>query len=81
MSKKHDEPIRVTLNSQPKGELKPLGGSKADEWNNRLNNLMVNALPIVASKDKEQTTEAALAVSYGTMDIAPADPIEGGPLN
>jgi hypothetical protein len=77
MSKKRDEPIRLTLNSEPKGELKPLGGSTADEWNNRLNSLMVNALPIVASKDKEQTTEAALAVSYGTMDIAPTDPIEG----
>jgi hypothetical protein len=77
MSKKRDEPIRLTLNSELKGELKPLGGSKADEWNNRLNSLMVSALPIVASKDKEQTTEAALAVSYCTMDIAPADPIEG----
>ena len=72
-----DEPIRLTLNGELKGELKPLGGSEADEWNNRLNSLLVSALPIVALKDREQTTEAALAVSYGTMDIAPADPIEG----
>jgi hypothetical protein len=77
MSKKRDEPIRLTLNGELKGELKPLGGSKADEWNNRLNSLVVSALPIVALKDREQTAEAALAVSYGTMDIAPADPIEG----
>ena len=77
MSKKRDEPIRLTFNGELKGELKPLGGSEADEWNNRLNSLLVSALPIVALKDREQTTEAALAVSYGTMDIAPADPIEG----
>jgi len=79
MSKKPDEdPIRLTLNGgELKGELKPLGGSKADEWNNRLNNLVVGALPIAALRNKEQTTEAALAVSYGTMDIAPADPVEG----
>jgi hypothetical protein len=77
MSKKRDEPIRLTLNGELKGELKPLGGSKSDEWNNRLNSLVVSALPIVALKDREQTTEAAQAVSYGTMDISPADPIEG----
>ena len=78
MSKKPDEDtIRLTLNGELKGELKPLGGSKADEWNNRLNSLVVGALPIVALKDREQTTAAALAVSYGTMDIAPADPVEG----
>jgi hypothetical protein len=77
MSKKRDESIRLTLNGEPKGELKRLGGGKSDEWNNRLNSLVVSALPTVALKDREQIIEAALAVSYGTMDIAPADPIEG----
>ena len=71
-------PIQLKLDpTRPEGNLKSLGGGKADEWNNRLNSLLISALPIVALKDREQTTEAALAVSYGTMDIAPADPIEG----
>jgi hypothetical protein len=48
-----------------------------DEWNNRLNNLVVSALPIAASNDKEQITHAATAASYGTMDMKPDDPIEG----
>src|SRR5436305_8091337 len=29
------------------------------------------------SKDKDAIAEACLAVSYGVMDLAPADPIEG----
>jgi hypothetical protein len=70
--------IKLKLDSnRPEGNLKPLGGSKADEWNNRLNDLTVNALPIAHSKNTETITEAAFAVSYGTMDISPADPIEG----
>ena len=78
MSKKPDKDhIRLELKGDPKEGLKLLGGGRMDEWNNRLNNLVVGALPIAALRDKEQTTEAALAVSYGTMDIAPADPIEG----
>ena len=63
--------------NKPEGNLKSLGGGKADEWNNRLSNLTVNALPIAYSKDKDAITEACLAVSYGVMDLAPADPIEG----
>ncbi len=76
MTKKKPIHLKLDLN-RPEGHLKSFGGSKADEWNNRLNNLLVSALPIVALNDTEQTTEAASAVSYGTMDIAPADPIEG----
>jgi hypothetical protein len=59
------------------GHLKPLGGGKADEWNRRLNDLTVNALPIAHSKNKEAITTAAVAVCRGTMDIAPTDPVEG----
>src|SRR5215203_4786285 len=57
--------------------LKPLGGWNADEWNRRLNNLTINTLPIAHSKNKEAITTAAVAVCRGTMDIAPADPLEG----
>jgi hypothetical protein len=78
VSKKPDKDhIRLELKGDPKEGLKLLGGGRMDEWNNRLNNLVVGALPIAALGDKKQTTEAALAVSYGTMDISPADPIEG----
>jgi hypothetical protein len=59
------------------GHLKPLGGGKADEWNRRLNDLTVNALPIAHSKNKEAITTAAVAVCRDTMDIAPTDPVEG----
>ena len=62
---------------KPEGEFKSLGGSKADEWNKRLNSLTVNALPIAHSSNKESITAACLAVAYGAIDLAPADPIEG----
>ena len=59
------------------GHLKPLGGGNADEWNRRLNDLTINALPVAHSKNSKKITSAAVAVCRGTMDIAPADPIEG----
>ena len=69
------EAILLTFDpNSSKGEFKQLGGSQADEWNGRLNNLTINALP---RSNGDQITEAALAVSYGVADISPADPIEG----
>ena len=56
---------------------KLLGGGKMDEWNKRLSDITVNTLPIAHSKNKDAITEACLAVSYGVMDMAPADPVEG----
>ncbi|MEH2488772.1 hypothetical protein [Bradyrhizobium sp. AZCC 2230] len=44
---------------------------------NARTNLTVNALPIAYSKNTLSVTEACLAVSYGVMDMAPADPVEG----
>jgi len=76
MTKPKDIKLRFDPN-RPEGNLKPLGGSKSDEWNKRLSDLTVNALPIAHSKNTETITAAALAVSYGVMDIAPADPLEG----
>jgi hypothetical protein len=70
--------IKMSLDpNKPEGNRKVLGGGKADEWNDRLSNLTVNALPIAYSKSKQSVTEACLAVSYGVMDMAPADPVEG----
>src|SRR6476620_11584883 len=60
-----------------KGDFKLLGGGQADEWNRRINDLTINALPTAPSNNRERATEVALAVSYGAMEIAPADPIEG----
>jgi hypothetical protein len=76
MTKKTSIQLRFDPN-KPEGKLKSLGGGKADEWNNRLSNLTIGALPIAYSKDKDAITEASLAVSYGVMDLAPKDPIEG----
>lgn len=70
--------IKMSLDAnKPEGNRKVLGGGKADEWNDRLSNLTVNALPIAHSKSTQSLTEACLAVSYGVMDMAPADPVEG----
>jgi len=60
-----------------KGDFKLLGGGEADEWNRRINDFTINALPIAPSNNRKRATEVALAVSYGAMEIAPADPIEG----
>jgi hypothetical protein len=70
--------IKLMLNPGTKnGHLKTLGGANADEWNRRLNDLTINALPLAHSKNKEAIIAAAVAVCRGTMDIAPADPVEG----
>jgi hypothetical protein len=70
--------IKLRLDpNKPEGERKSLGGGKADEWNDRLSNLTFSALPMAHSKDNDSITEACLAVSYGVMDMAPVDPVEG----
>jgi hypothetical protein len=42
-----------------------------------ISNLTLGALPTAHSKNNDTFTEACLAVSYGVMDMAPADPVEG----
>ena len=37
--------VNVTLDPNPKGAFKKLGGSQADDWNQRLGNLVASALP------------------------------------
>src|SRR5271168_3239742 len=70
--------IKLSLDpNKPEGNRKALGGGKADEWNDRLSNLTVSALTMAHSKNNDTINKACLAVSYGVMDIAPADPIEG----
>ena len=71
---KKPKAINVDL-GEAKGELKPLGGSSRDKWNNRLTNLVASALP-VSHKDIAAREEAASAVLSGIVDINPTDPIE-----
>ena len=66
----------IALDPNPKGELKLLGGGRADEWNLRLMNLVGGSLPINHS-NRETSNEAVKAVCQATADIAPADPVEG----
>jgi hypothetical protein len=77
MSKKPKrEPIGpVAPDPKPKGEFKILGGSRGDEWNLRLANLLGGALPGQSSRDAN--IKAETAIWQGMIDIAPEDPIEG----
>jgi hypothetical protein len=74
--KKDSQTMTVSLDPEPKGEFKILGGSRSDDWNLRLSNLLVGALPIQQSSN-EAVIFASGAICQATMDIAPADPIEG----
>src|SRR5215204_1870396 len=65
----------VELDPSPKAKLSSIGGSDRDEWNGRLANLVVNAVP--NSSDKKQKDELATAVISGLVDMKPEDPIEG----
>jgi hypothetical protein len=70
------QPRSISLDAKPRCEHKDLGGSRADEWNMRLVNLVSGALPIDQS-NVAASTDALRAILQGTADIKPADPIEG----
>ncbi|MDO9562517.1 MAG: hypothetical protein Q7J60_12925 [Bradyrhizobium sp.] len=76
MTKPKEEVRTLEIDPNPKGEMKMLGGSRSDEWNIRLLNLVGSSLPIDQS-NRETSNEAIKAVCQATADIAPADPIEG----
>lgn len=76
MTKPKEKGRTLAIDPNPKGELKRLGGSRSDEWNMRLVNLVGSSLPINHS-DAKASNEALKAVCQATVDIAPADPIEG----
>ena len=78
MKKPKDDPkLRtIALNPNPKGELKMVGGSLADDWNMRLLNNVGGTVPINHS-DTEASNKAITAVCQAMADMAPADPIEG----
>jgi hypothetical protein len=77
MTKKANEEPKTTvaLDPKPKGEFKVLGGSEADDWNQRLANLVVAASP--GQSNRDAAIKANKAVLGAMVDMAPADPIEG----
>jgi hypothetical protein len=74
---KGDVTVRsITINPNPKGEFKLIGGSLADDWNMRLLNGVGGALPVKQS-DVDASTEAITAIGQTMIDMKPDDPIEG----
>ena len=77
MNKKPAEETRtLSLDANPKGEHKDLGGSRADEWNMRLVNLVGGSAADKSCRPRCQH-RSPKAVLQGTSDIKPADPVEG----
>jgi len=74
--KKDSQTMAISLDPNPKGKFKRLGGSLADDWNMRLLNLVARALPIDQS-NSEENKKASAAVWEAMIDISPTDPIEG----
>jgi hypothetical protein len=68
--------VRIEIHAAPKGEWKALGGSDRDQWNERLSDLVIGALP-VKQTHAEAVSHACSAVAAGIVDMKPADPIEG----
>jgi hypothetical protein len=78
VAKKSSEPTKVEAHDPATlpGELKAIGGSKSDNWNNILANQTLCALWLAHSKDetRDRQYSAALAAMVG---IGPKDELEG----
>jgi len=68
--------VNIKIDRSPKSEWKALGGGDRDQWNERLSNLVIRALPVNQS-NAEVVSEAGSAVAAGVVDMKPADPVEG----
>ena len=68
--------VKIEIHAAPQGKWKALGGSDRDQWNERLSDLVIGALP-VNQTDAEAVSQAGSAVAAGIVDMKPADPIEG----
>jgi hypothetical protein len=68
--------VKIEIHAAPKGEWKALGGSDRDQWNERLSDLVIGALP-VKQTNAEAVSHAGSAVAAGIVDMKPADPVEG----
>jgi hypothetical protein len=68
--------VKIEIHAAPKGEWKVLGGSDRDQWNERLSDLVIGALPVNQTNGKA-VSHAGSAVVAGIVDMKPADPVEG----
>jgi hypothetical protein len=76
--KKPDKPeLHVHDPSKLKGRLKPIGGSRSDDWNNILANQTISALWYWKGADGEQTRRQQRATVDAMIGIAPRDELEG----
>lgn len=82
MSSKQPQPkapaLQVPRPANGKAQLRDLGGSHSDDWNNSLANYLARSLP--TSSDtfaKESQHSEKIAALAAVADCNPADPIEG----
>ena len=76
MARKSDEPVAHMRDPAPlRGNLKIVGGSTSDDWNNDLVNQVINSLS--PRSDPEQVSRQRRATLHALMGIAPNDEIEG----
>jgi len=74
--KKKPESAAITLETDPDGRLKRLGGGRSDKWNMRLVNQVVGTIPDLKAGTDEAKAECR-GVLQGISDVNPADPVEG----
>jgi hypothetical protein len=68
--------VAIEVEHSPKRKWKVFGGGDRDQWNDRLLNLVIRALP-VDQHNNGAVSHVGSAVAAGTVDMNPADPIEG----
>ncbi len=76
-SKANVPTTNITYNpAEQKGELKPIGGSQSDHWNNTLANQVVQALWTGLSDEAKQSKQYSATVA-ALVGINPQDELEG----
>jgi hypothetical protein len=73
---KKPEVLQAKDPSHQKGELKRIGGSSSDDWNNRIANDAINTL-WVKNSDEETRHRQITAAIDGLIGINPRDELEG----
>ena len=68
--------VKIEIDRVPKGEWKALGGGDRDQWNERVSNLVIRALPL-NQHNTELVSQVGSAVAAGVVDMKPTDPVEG----
>jgi hypothetical protein len=75
-AKTESRTVNIKIGRSPKGRGKAFGGGDRDQWNERLANLVIRALPVDQS-NAEVVSEAGSAAAAGMVDMKPTDPVEG----